>query len=118
MAIAAAQESRVNAIMTEIIARMKELFGDSLRQVILFGSYARGEQDEYSDMDVMVLVDIDDSELKQYSNGIAEIMTDISIRYGVLPSIIDKNYHHFQNWVPYLPFYRNVKTEGIEFYAS
>lgn len=118
MAIAAEQESRVNIIMTEIIAKMKELFGDSLRQVILFGSYARGEQDKYSDMDIMVLVDIDDNDLKQFNNGIAEIMTDISIRYGVLPSIIDKNYRNFHKWVPHLPFYRNVKTEGIEFYAS
>ncbi|WP_425060966.1 hypothetical protein SCACP_17310 [Sporomusa carbonis] len=118
MAIATEQQSRVNLIMSEIIVGMKDLFGDSLRQVILFGSYARGEQDEYSDMDIMVLVDIDDNDLKQYNSRIAELMTDISIRYGVLPSIIDKNYQHFQRWVPYLPFYRNVKTEGIEFYAS
>jgi predicted nucleotidyltransferase len=118
MSKVAEQESCVDIIMSEIIAKMKDLFGDSLRQVILFGSYARGEQDEYSDMDIMVLVDIDDNELKKYNNGIAELMTDISIKYGVLPSIIDKNYQHFQNWVPYLPFYRNVKTEGIEFYAS
>ncbi len=118
MAIASAQNSHVNIIMNEIVARMKELFGSKLRQVILFGSYARGEQDEYSDMDIMVLVDIDDNDLKQYNNKIGELMSDISIRYGVLPSIIDKNYRHFHKWVPYLPFYRNVKTEGIEFYAS
>ncbi|WP_425059047.1 hypothetical protein SCACP_37000 [Sporomusa carbonis] len=118
MATASEQESRVNIIMNEIVAKMKDLFGSALRQVILFGSYARGEQDEYSDMDIMVLVDIDDNDLKQYNTKIAELMTDISIRYGVLPSIIDKNYQHFQRWVPYLPFYRNVKTEGIEFYAS
>ncbi|HWR07347.1 nucleotidyltransferase domain-containing protein [Sporomusa sp.] len=91
MSKVAEQESCVAIIMSEIIAKMKDLFGDSLRQVILFGSYARGEQDEYSDMDIMVLVDIDDNELKKYNNGIAELMTDISIKYGVLPSIIDKN---------------------------
>jgi predicted nucleotidyltransferase len=118
MAVAAGQQVRVSMIMSEIVSKMKDLFGGSLRRVVLFGSYARGEQDEYSDMDVLVLVDIGDEELKNYNNIIAGVMTDISIRYGVLPSIIDKNYQHFQQWVPYLPFYRNVKSEGIEFYAS
>ncbi|CVK20885.1 MULTISPECIES: nucleotidyltransferase domain-containing protein [Sporomusa] len=118
MAVAKDKREYVNAIMNEIVYSMKDIFGSKLRQVILFGSYARGEQEEDSDMDIMVLVDLNDSELNQYNNVIAEVITDISIKYGVLPSIIDKNYEHFHHWVPFLPFYRNVKTEGVEFYAS
>lgn len=118
MAVAKDKREYVNAIMNEIVYSMKDIFGNKLRQVILFGSYARGEQEEDSDMDIMVLVDLNDSELNQYNNVIAEVITDISIKYGVLPSIIDKNYEHFHHWVPFLPFYRNVKTEGVEFYAS
>ena len=118
MAIGEDQKDRVNMIMNEIVYSMKDVFGSNLRQVILFGSYARGEQVEYSDMDVMVLVNLSDEELSQYNNTIAEVTTDISIKYGVLPSIIDKNYEHFHHWVPFVPFYRNVQIEGVEFYAS
>ncbi len=118
MAIAIGQQKFVNVVMDEVIARVKNTFGSHLRQVILFGSYARGEQEEYSDMDIMVLVNLTDEELKRYNDDMAAIMTDISIQYGVLPSIIDKNYDHFNHWIPYLPFYQNVKTEGIEFYAN
>lgn len=118
MAIAVEQQEFVSVVMEEVIARVKNTFGNHLCQVILFGSYARGEQEEYSDMDIMVLVSLNDEELKRYDDDIAKIITDISIKYGVLPSIIDKNYDHFNHWVPYLPFYNNVKTEGIEFYAS
>ncbi|MEN6413436.1 MAG: nucleotidyltransferase domain-containing protein [Veillonellales bacterium] len=118
MPIADNQKSRVTTIMNEIVDSMKNIFGDKLRQVILFGSYARGEQEEYSDMDIMVLVNLNDQELNPYNNAIADIMTDISIKYGVLPAIIDKNYEHFHHWVPFLPFYQNVKAEGVEFYAS
>jgi predicted nucleotidyltransferase len=118
MAIAKDKRDYVNTVMNEIVYGMRSIFGNKLRQVILFGSYARGEQEEYSDMDIMVLVDLSDEELRQYNNRIAGVMTDISLKYGVLPSIIDKNYEHFHHWAPYLPFYRNVKTEGIEFYAS
>ncbi len=87
-------------------------------QILLFGSYARGEQEEYSDMDIMVLVNLTDEEVKAYNDAIVDIMSDISLKYGVLPAIIGKNYDHFYRWVPYLPFYRNVRTEGIEFYAN
>jgi predicted nucleotidyltransferase len=56
LAIGEDQKDRVNMIMNEIAYSMKDVFGSNLRQVILFGSYVRGEQVEYSDMDVMVLV--------------------------------------------------------------
>lgn len=118
MAIAYNSKDHVDVVMAEITLKMKELFGEHLRQVILFGSYARGEQQEYSDMDVMVLITLSDDEAKQYNDAIVNVMCDISLRYGVLPTIIEKNYEHFNHWVPYLPFYRNVKTEGIEYYAS
>lgn len=118
MAIAAGYNKLIATIMNEIVVKMKQVFGEHLRQVILFGSYARGEQEEYSDMDVMVLVDLTDEDLKQYNDALAGVMTDVSIKYGILPSIIDKNYDHFHRWLPFVPFYRNVKTEGVEFYAS
>lgn len=118
MAITYSSTDHVNVVMTEITLKMKEIFGEHLRQVILFGSYARGEQQEYSDMDVMVLITLSDDEAKQYNDAIVNVMCDISLRYGVLPTIIEKNYEHFNHWVPYLPFYHNVKTEGIEYYAN
>ncbi|BBB91516.1 MAG TPA: nucleotidyltransferase domain-containing protein [Methylomusa anaerophila] len=118
MPIAKDKKDYVNKIMDEIVGSMRRIFGDDLRQVILFGSYARGEEEVYSDMDVMVLVNLRDAELCKYNNVLAEVMTDISVKYGVLPAIIDKNYEQFYHWLPVLPFYRNVKNEGIEFYAS
>lgn len=118
MAISADQQQRVTNIMKEIVTSMKIIFDKNLRQVLLFGSYARGDQEEYSDMDIMVLVNLTDEEVKKYNDAIIDLMSDISLKYGVLPTIIGKNYDHFYHWVPYLPFYRNVRAEGIEYYAS
>ena len=107
-----------NMLTSEIVSRLKQLFSENLRQVILFGSYARGDQEEDSDMDIMVLVSLTDEEVKAYHAAIVDIMSDVSLKYGVLPSIIGKNYEHFYQWAPYLPFYRNVKAEGVELYGS
>lgn len=118
VAISAEQQDRVKMVMHEIVVAMRTIFGKNLRQVLLYGSYARGEQDEYSDMDIMVLVNVTDNEVKQYNDAIVDVMSDISLKYGVLPTIIGKNYGHFYHWVPFLPFYQNVRTEGIEYYAN
>jgi predicted nucleotidyltransferase len=118
MAIANDKNNCVQIIMYEIVYRLKSILGGNLRQVILFGSYARGQQVEYSDMDVMALVNLSDNELSRYNNVLTKVTADISIKYGVLPSIIDKNYEHFHHWVPFVPFYRNVLAEGVEFYSS
>ncbi|WP_169717731.1 hypothetical protein SPSIL_053950 [Sporomusa silvacetica DSM 10669] len=118
MTVATDKDGIVSVIMNEIVFEMQAMFGQALRQVILFGSYARGEQEEYSDMDVMVLVDLTDEEIKKYDDKFVDIMCSLSMRYGVLPTIIGKDYEHFNHWMPYLPFYRNVKNEGINFYAS
>ena len=118
MAISADQQHRVEKVMNEIVVAMRTIFGDNLRQVLLYGSYARGEQDEYSDMDIMVLVNVTDNEVKKYNDAIVDVMSDISLKHGVLPTIIGKNYEHFYHWVPFLPFYHNVRAEGIEYYAN
>jgi uncharacterized protein len=37
--------------------RLRAVFGSRLRDVRLFGSYARGDADEDSDVDILVLID-------------------------------------------------------------
>jgi len=45
------------AALDEITGRVctaaKEVLGDKLEKVLLFGSYARGDYDEYSDVDIL-----------------------------------------------------------------
>ena len=47
--------NQLSEILGEIAAESKTLFGSNLGSVILFGSYARGEATEESDIDIMVL---------------------------------------------------------------
>ena len=43
-------------VLNSLIGRLKDYFGDDLDQVILFGSYARGEERADSDIDLFVVV--------------------------------------------------------------
>lgn len=47
----------LRAPLEAFAVRLRATFGDRLRELRLFGSYARGEAGEDSDIDVLVLVD-------------------------------------------------------------
>jgi predicted nucleotidyltransferase len=52
--------------VTNIFAKQaKSVFGDSLCDVILFDSYARGDYDEESDIDIILVADMDPMEAKK-----------------------------------------------------
>ena len=84
--------------------------GDSLKQMILYGSYARGDYRDNSDMDIMVLTD---DRIIQIEDEIFDAAYDIELKYGVPISVNIKNERHFKNWVNSLPYYSNIQKEGI-----
>ena len=50
-------QSQLNEILQKVYSRSKEIFGSSFDSVILFGSYAKGTNTEYSDIDIAVVTD-------------------------------------------------------------
>ena len=50
--------------LEEYVEAIKKIYGSHVRQIILYGSYARGDFRPDSDVDIMILVDMSDLELK------------------------------------------------------
>ena len=48
----------LNEILLKTVNKFKSIYSDSLESVILYGSYARGDYDDESDIDVVALVDM------------------------------------------------------------
>ena len=102
-----------STILIEFEKCMRDIFGDDLREVILYGSYARNEQNANSDIDIMILVDTPMEDIGAYYDKVADCAFDFFIKYDVDISPIIKNMDHFNYWKDDLPFYRSVATEGI-----
>lgn len=98
----------------EFTALVKECFGGSLEKIILYGSYARGDYDETSDIDIMVLVSLPDEEIRRNENRIYDEAFELELKYGKVLSPVIRNQDFFEYWSDTLPFYRNVRTEGVE----
>ena len=45
-------QMQLNSLLSEFLKSSKELFGEKLKDIILFGSYARGDYDDESDVDI------------------------------------------------------------------
>ena len=69
-------------IMSELKRHLIKNYGDSVKDVILFGSQARGDSDEYSDYDVLIVLEKDYSGKDE--NRILDLCYDIDLKYNIL----------------------------------
>ncbi len=105
-------------LITEYVEAIKKIYGDHVRQVILFGSYARGDFHSDSDVDIMILADISDMELKTYAQQLSHMTYDFNLDHELDIKPIAKSEAHFKKWVENYPFYSNVYKEGVVLYGA
>lgn len=100
-------------ILQDFVAELQKIFDTSLKKVILYGSYARGDFRVNSDMDIMILTSLSDAEIKKLESRVYDTAFEYEMMYDVMISVNIKNEEHFNYWLGALPYYDNVKKEGI-----
>ena len=100
-------------IIMSFARKVRRILGKNLKQVILYGSYARGDYTEDSDIDIMVLTTLTDKEIEQIETEIYDLAFDFLMDYGVDINVVIKNEKQFNYWLGALPFYDNVQKEGV-----
>ncbi len=104
-------------MVDKIEKELQAIFGNKLTEIILYGSYARNDESNDSDIDIIVLVDDDRRQLKDYRDKVSDIRVNLSLEYDVVISILVKSYSHFTKYLNILPFYSTVNSEGVEIYG-
>lgn len=105
--------STLNILLEETRNELTSLFGSKLLNVVLYGSYARGDFDSESDIDVMALVEMEKIELQKYRRIVSTLANEIDLKYNVLLSIKLQDNESFIKYQDALPFYQNVIKEGV-----
>ena len=107
---------KIKNILNEYVKGLLKIIGKNLKQVILYGSYARGEQDkngEISDIDIMRLVDLNEEEIKELEKKVIDYSYDLDLEYDILLSPIIENVENYKNRTKYMAFYKNIENEGV-----
>jgi len=95
--------------MKELKEGLAQIYGGNLTAVYLYGSYARGDYRQGSDVDVMIL-------LKRYKNywdeieRTSELISNVSLDYDVLVSRIIMSEEKWKQ--SNTPLLRNIHREG------
>lgn len=105
-------------VLKKYVEDVSKIYGEKLRTVILYGSYARGDFRPDSDIDIMILVDLSDDEIRNKGHILSDLTFDYNFNNDLEIMPIVKNLHHFNKWLRSYPFYNNVKNEGVELYAA
>ena len=103
----------IRNVVDLFVQEIRNVLGEDLKKVIVYGSYARGDYREGSDVDVMVLTSLTYEVIKPVEYKLYDVAFDFLMEYGVDIRIIVKNEEHFNYWLGALPFYDNVVKEGV-----
>ncbi len=81
-----------------------------MKAIILYGSVARDEARDDSDVDIAILVDSDEEGMY---DRILDVVVNIELKYNLVISVVLIEMDRFKKWGDVLPFYKNIKKEGI-----
>ncbi len=101
---------KIKKILEELKGELIELYGKKLKELILYGSFARGEETENSDIDLVIVLKGNISPFEEIDR-MGEITYDICLKYDILLSthpISEENYS-----LANTPFLMNIKEEGV-----
>lgn len=95
----------------ELVQGLTAIFQNNISMIILYGSVARNEATNESDIDIAIIIkeEMDNQTKKQFISWAA----DMDIRYEKVFSIVDIREENMKKWERILPFYQNIRKEGI-----
>lgn len=102
--------AKIRKLMKELKEGLVRIYGDKLKAVYLYGSYARGDYRPGSDVDVMILLTDYKDYWKEWRQS-SDYVSDISLEYDVTVScILIKEIQWRQSDKPVL---YNIRREGL-----
>ena len=109
------QVNHDHPLLMKSLGRLSEqicdIYGDRLDKVILYGSYARGEETSESDVDIAIV--IKEGNTEKMHDELLDLVVDYELDLAVTLSVVPIEYENYIEWSRVLPFYKNIDKEGI-----
>ena len=111
-------DARLADILGSFIEKMVPVYREKLKSIILFGSCARGTYTDNSDLDLLLVMDIDENKIRDMADSMDEKTYEINDAYDVLLLPVLATLSKFRKYGDSLPLYINVKREGMIIYEG
>ena len=110
-------EYTLDRIKKIIIRDIPKVLKDDCREIIMYGSCARGDNTKDSDIDIALLTKSSEETNERFGHDLASISAEIMNRYQELVSFICVPYVRFEKEKSWYLFYKNIDKEGIVIYG-
>ena len=102
--------------LTNMCIDIGEIYGDVIEEIILYGSYVRGQETSESDIDIAVILRLPDTD--ELHRKMIDIVVDNELELEITLSVITIEEDNLNEWKSTLPFYKNLLKEGISIWKN
>ncbi len=102
--------------LSEMCQEIGEIYEDVIEEIILYGSYVRGQETSESDIDIAIILRLPQTD--EQHKKMTDIVVDYELELGVTLSVISIDQDNFNEWKSTLPFYKNILKEGIPLWKN
>ncbi len=107
----------IEKIKNEVPDLIKGFMQSDLVKMILYGSCARGDFEEHSDVDIALLTKGDRADSWKYNDKIDEVATELALKYFAVVNFVLLPYDEFEEKKSWYGYFRNIDKEGIKLYG-
>ncbi|MCL2217568.1 MAG: nucleotidyltransferase domain-containing protein [Defluviitaleaceae bacterium] len=105
---------QINTLTQKVLTAAKDTLGNKLEKVILFGSYARGDFDDESDIDFFILANVPQEDASKWRSNIRKRLPLIDLEHDITVSLHVTGSSIFYQYADTLPYYMNIIREGVQ----
>ena len=104
---------QLEQIKRDIVDEYRRIYGDAIVRIVLYGSYARGEETTESDVDITAIVRGERMELQKKLPSLWDASAQIGLENDAVVSPTVIPYDEFEKYKESLPYYMNIEKEGL-----
>lgn len=108
-------KNELNRMMQKLLQIYRSVYGEKLDRVILYGSYARGDYNKDSDVDIVAIVHGERKKLQEQLKQVWDSSSELELEYDTIVSPTVIPYEEFEQYQDDLPYYRNIAREGVDY---
>ena len=106
-------KQELESILRKVAAAYRLIYGDDLVKILMYGSYARGDFDADSDVDIAAIVKGDRQILQNDLKKVWDVSSDLELEYETIVSPTVIPFDEYEKYREDIPYYRNIEKEGL-----